>query len=184
MKNAFIIHGAYGNPQENWIPWLKSEIENIGYNVIVPQFPTPVGQNLENWLKVFEPHEKELNEETIIIGHSIAVAFVLRVLERVDVRIRAIFLIAGFLQGLNNDEFDKINETFYDKPFDWEKIKSACGKFEVFASDNDPNVPLWQSEEISKGLGVNLTLVKGAGHFNAKAGYTKFELLLEKIKEL
>ena len=52
MKNAIIIHGTYGNPDENWFPWLKIELEKIGYQVYVPTFPTPENQNLEAWLKI------------------------------------------------------------------------------------------------------------------------------------
>ncbi|MFC1802322.1 hypothetical protein ACFLY7_02680 [Patescibacteria group bacterium] len=26
MKTAFIIHGAYGSPNENWITWLEKEL--------------------------------------------------------------------------------------------------------------------------------------------------------------
>ncbi len=52
----------------------------------------------------------------------------------------------------------------------------------VFHSDNDPYVPLKKAEELAKNLGVKVSLVKNAGHFNEDAGYTKFELLLEKIK--
>jgi predicted alpha/beta hydrolase family esterase len=107
---------------------------------------------------------------------------VLRVLEKTNVKVKAAFLVAGFLRGLNNDEVDEINATFYDKPFDWEKIKANCGEFYCFASDNDPYVPVPQAKEVADGVGVELIMVKGAGHFNAKAGYTKFDLLLDKIK--
>jgi len=54
----------------------------------------------------------------------------------------------------------------------------------VFQSDNDPYVSLGNGEHLAKNLNVALNFVPNAGHFNAKAGYTKFELLLEKIKEL
>lgn len=36
MSNAIIIHGAYGAPQENWFPWMRSQLEQIGYTVYVP----------------------------------------------------------------------------------------------------------------------------------------------------
>ena len=41
MKTAIIIHGTEGYPEENWFPWLKSELEIIGYQTFVPQFPSP-----------------------------------------------------------------------------------------------------------------------------------------------
>lgn len=41
MANVIIIHGAYGNPEENWFPWLKKELEKLDCRVFVPKFPTP-----------------------------------------------------------------------------------------------------------------------------------------------
>ncbi len=48
MTNVFIIHGAYGHPEENWIPWLKSKLKELGYRVFVSKFPTPENQSLKN----------------------------------------------------------------------------------------------------------------------------------------
>lgn len=183
MRNAFIIHGAYGKPTDNWLPWLKEELEKEGYTVLTPQFPTPEGQNLVNWLDIWSQYKDQCSAETIIIGHSIAVSFILRILEQLDHPIKAVFLVAGFIRNLNNSEVDGINASFYKESFNWEKIKKNCKTFVCFNSDNDPYVPLERGEEVAKNLGVKLTLVKGVGHFNTKAGYTKFPLLLEKIKK-
>lgn len=31
MKNNYLlVHGSFGSPFSNWIPWLRNEIENIG----------------------------------------------------------------------------------------------------------------------------------------------------------
>ena len=83
---------------------------------------------------------------------------------------------------MGNPNFDNINKSFVDKRFDWQKIKQNCKKFYIFHSDNDPYVSLEKAEQLAKNLGVDVILVKNAGHFNEKVGYTKFELLLEKIK--
>jgi predicted alpha/beta hydrolase family esterase len=185
MKNAFIIHGAYGYPEENWFPWLKQELEKIGIITTVPKFPTPEGQSLDNWMKTFEMYLKDLNAETILIGHSIGVAFVLRILEKIDVKIKSAYLIEGFLRDLGDEnEFDQINRTFYDEPFNWAKIKMNCKEFVCYSSDNDVYVPLEQGQEVADKLGIKVTLVKGAGHFNAKAGYLKFEKLLDEINKV
>ena len=48
---------------------------------------------------------------------------------------------------------------------------------------SDPQWAARQAEKIAENLGVEVIVVKWAGHFNKKSGYKKFELLLEKIKQ-
>ena len=38
-KRVFIIHGWEGYPEECWFPWLKTEIEKTGFEVVVPNMP-------------------------------------------------------------------------------------------------------------------------------------------------
>ncbi len=182
MTNILIIHGSYGHPEENWFPWLKSELEKLGCRVFVPKFPTPENQSLENWLKVFDNYKKYLDKNSIVVGHSLGPAFLLSILENLNLPIKAAFFVSGFTGSLNNPTFDKLNNSFADKRFNWQKIKNNCSRFFVFHSDSDPYVPLQKAKDLAKNLGVNVILVKNAGHFNEKAGYTKFDLLLEKIK--
>jgi len=63
-------------------------------------------------------------------------------------------------------------------------IKQQADNFIVFHSNNDPYVSLANGEKLADNLDVLLNFVPNAGHFNQKAGYTKFELLLEKLKPL
>ena len=186
MTNVFIIHGAYGHPEENWFPWLKSELEKLGCRVFVPKFPTPENQTLENWMKVFQDYRQYLDENTIVVGHSLGPAFLLSVLEKLEHPIKAAFFVAGFTGSFTgkyaNADFDVINKTFAEKPFNWEKIRQNCKKSYVFQSDNDPYVPPEKGEDLAKNLNTDVITVKNAGHFNEKAGYTKFDLLLQKLK--
>ena len=183
MTNALIFHGTAGHPEENWFPWLKQQLEALGCKTLVPQFPTPDNQTLENWLEVLEKYEKEITPDTILIGHSLGGAFLLRVLERQETKIKAAFFVAapvGILP-IKNYDGDKL---FIGKPFYWTKIKHNCRNFFVFHSDNDPYVSLGNGKELAGKLGTKLILVPNAGHFNKAAGFGKFELLLEKIKSV
>lgn len=181
MSTIFIIHGVGGNPEENWFPWLKAELEKRGNRVIVPQFPTPEGQTLENWLTTLKTYEAELSSETIFVGHSLGGCFVLNLLELYPAK--AAFLVAPVFGKVENI-FAPTMKSFYEYNFNWELLKNNCHHFEIFHSENDPYLKLEETEKLAKALDTPLTLIPGAGHFNAKAGYTTFEQLLERIRAI
>lgn len=180
--NAFIFHGTGGYPEENWFPWLKGQLEAEGLEVFVPQFPTPEGQSLEAWLQVLEPHRSKINNDTILIGHSLGGIFTLKLLEILDHPVKLAALVGtpiGIRPILNYDQ----DSSFAGFEFNWGKIKSNSKNFIVYQSDTDPYVSLENGKELAKHLGANLSFVPNAGHFNAKAGYLKFEELLKQIKK-
>lgn len=183
MSNIFIIHGTYGSPEENWFPWLKEELEHLGHKVWIPRFPTPENQSLQNWLKIFDGYREYLDEETIMVGHSLAVAFILNIIEELKKPIKAAFLVSGFMSYLGNKKFDGPNSSFVSPILDWNIVKANCRKFVVFHSNNDPYVPLSKAEFVAKRLGINIKLISNGGHLNAEAGYTRFPELLEEIKK-
>ncbi|MCF7872337.1 alpha/beta hydrolase [Candidatus Woesearchaeota archaeon] len=180
----FIIHGAYGSPNENWFPWLKKELEKQGHSVFVPKLPTPEGQTLKNWKKEFEKYKKEINEDTVFIGHSMGPAFILTILEELELAkpVKACFFISGFIALLGNKEFDKINKTFMEHNFEWKKIKQNCSNFYLINAQDDPYVPWKLGKELSEKLDGEFILKEKGGHFNTEAGYTEFEYLLKLIR--
>ena len=183
MKNAFIFHGTEGYPEENWFPWLKRELEKLDYQVYVPHFPSPpnIPARIAEWFDVLKKYEQYINEDTILIGHSLGGIFTLRLLERLEHPIKAAIFIGtpiGVRPILN---YEKDN-SFSGFSFDWNVIIQKAKHFLVFQSNDDPFVCLSNGEQLAKNLNVALHFVPNAGHFNAKAGYTKFDLLLEKLK--
>jgi uncharacterized protein len=181
--SVFIIHGTKGSPNINWFPWLKRELEGRECSVFALSFPTPEGQNLDAWMEILFKHERDINDRTIFVAHSLGPAFVLNVLETLDHPIKAAFFVAGFTGLLGIPEFDNLNKTFCDKPFDWNKIRSNCKRFVVINSDNDPFVPLEKGRYLAEQLGVPLITIKNAGHLNQDAGFTNFSMLLDLIKK-
>lgn len=181
MTNVFIIHGIESGPRENWFGWLKKELKLLGCRVIAPQFPGIKNPTLDKWTQVLNKYKNYLDENAIVIGHSLGVAFLLNILEKT--KVKAAFMVASVSGPLDN-EFDESMKTFSHKKFDWNKIKANCKRFYVFHSDNDEYIPLEKGRQVAKNLNAEFILVKNAGHFNKKSEYTKFELLLNKIKKI
>lgn len=183
-RTIFIFHGTRGNPSENWFPWLKKELEKDGHKVIVPQFPPPPNEALENWLKVLHKYKQHINKDTIFIGHSRGGRFLLLLLERLKTPAFATFLV-GTAVGIKPYLFyDDAYNFANGYNFDWKKIRSNSLRFYVYHSDNDPYVCLENGKAVAKEVGTKLILIPNAGHFNTISGYTKFEKLLEDIKNI
>ncbi len=185
MPNVFIFHGTEGHPQENWFPWLKEKLEAKNYKVFVPQFPSPpiVPASLEEWFEVLRNYEKYIDEDSVLIGHSLGGIFTLRVLEKLEHLVKAVIFVGtpiGIRPILNYDR----DNAFSGFSFNWPSIKSKAKKFIVYQSDNDPYVCPENGERLAKKLKTKLTLISGAGHFNARAGYIQFPDLLERLEEL
>jgi predicted alpha/beta hydrolase family esterase len=183
--NIFIFHGTEGHPQENWFPWLKQELEAKGYDVTVPQCPSPpvVPAKVSEWFDVLDDYKDKITESTVIIGHSLGGIFTLRVLEKLEHPIRAAFFVGAPIGVRPILNYDRDN-AFSGFDFDWETISQKADKFVVYQSDDDPYVGLENGKELAQHLGVELSFIPNAGHFNARAGYTEFVDLRDKLLPL
>ena len=185
QRNVFIFHGTEGYPEENWFPWLKHELEELGHRVFVPQFPTPpiVPAKIEEWFEVLSAYNQYINDQTILIGHSLGGIFTLRILEKQEYPVFCSIFVGTPIGVLPIANYDR-DTSFSGFDFNWENITANAGTSIVFQSDNDPYVGLGNGEELAKHLGVNLSFVPNAGHFNKTAGYLEFQDLLEKLRPL
>ncbi|MBI2112173.1 alpha/beta hydrolase [Candidatus Woesearchaeota archaeon] len=181
MATIFIFHGIEGSDKENWFPWLKKELGLLGHQVFVPNFPNSDSPNVQEWMDFFaQNYADKLTKDSVFIGHSLSVSFILSLLEKYSVK--AAFLVAGFCSPVNN-KYQERMVSFTDKEFDWKTVKKHCPKFVIFNSDNDPYITLEKSQELADNLQVKAILIKNGGHLNKKSGFAEFPLLLEEIKK-
>lgn len=187
MKNALILHGADSNPQNNWFPWLKEELEKKGYTVWIPELPNSGTPILDDWLKtIFANHEWDWNAESIIIGHSAGATFTARLLEKLPlgITINKAIMVAPYANRGTKPEYFKYKDGMLEKPFHWGKIRSTCKRFYFIASNNDQyQCGANQSAIFHKELGGELILKPGQGHFNLATGpqYQQFPFLLSLV---
>lgn len=183
-NNYFIIHGSFGSPFVNWVPYLRKEIENRGLEVYTPDFPTGVGyQNYENWEKLLKVYYEAglINENTTIFAHSIGPIFICKFLINNKIKVKRLVFIQGFNNGVVNQEYDEVNKSFFIKS-GLENIKDYCDEIVCYYSDNETYVK--NTQEIYNFADVVATekvLIKNGGHLNGESGYTEFEELIRHI---
>lgn len=170
------------SPEGNWFPWMKTQLENQWYKVIVPRFLTPENQSLDSWKEVFEEYKKYIDSQTIFIAHSIGPSFVCSLLEEIETPVKSCYFVSGFLWFLWLHEFDSLNKTFVDKNFNWNKIKNNCSYFYMCHGSDDPYVPHENARELSEKLWIWIDMIEWGGHLNSESGYSEFGYLLEKVK--
>jgi predicted alpha/beta hydrolase family esterase len=183
MKTAYIFHDSFCDPFSEWYPWMKTTLESKGYVVFVPKFPSPAGQSYESWKVVIKNYINTFDNETILIGHGTGGLFALKLVQETLHPIQGLFLIASYAEPIGNIGYDRINKSFYEKPFDWSKIKKNVGTVRVFAGEGDPFV----SESISNNLGKNLNeeveIIPDGGHLGKAAGFTQLVPIAARIQE-
>ncbi len=182
MKNNYmLIHGSFGSPFVNWLPWLRKELEKENLEVYTPDFPTGVGfQNYDNWSKLMKVYLEAgiLNENTTIYAHSIAPIFIGKFLVQNKVKVKKLVLVCGFNNYLGIDEeYDAVNKSMY---FDnLEDIKNYCSEIICYYSDNDPYVKYEVEKDFADKIATKSICISGGGHLNSESNYSEFRELLD-----
>lgn len=177
-----LLHGTDGDSSSNWLPWLKQQLERRGHTVYVPSLPNSAFPNGEAWSNfVIDNVPFEIDEETVIVGHSAGAALIPMLLQKLPegVKVKKAILVSGFHTDLGWDKLKDLQNVVVD----YDKARQKVGEFILVHSDDDPYVPLAEPEWLASKLGGRLRLIKGQGHFNLGTSpkYKEFPKLLAMI---
>jgi len=168
--NCVIIHGCPAdeetarNPQKrtynkHWIPWIKKELIARGIDTEDPLMPEPWDPDYEKFKAEFEKYE--VDENTILIGHSCGCAFLVRWLGQTKQRISKLILVAPSNFPSNDDEFRK---KFYTYSID-KTIKDRVNEIIMFTADNEEGYGKKSLDVFHESLGGKVIELKGRGHY-------------------
>lgn len=182
-SNYFIIHGSYGNPYKNWIPWLRGELAKRKLEVIVPNFPNLKYQNYTNWSKILDSYLDIgcINENTIFITHSLGSIFIMKYIIENKIKVRRIISVSGFNNIYFNDD-EELYRSFYLEVEKLKDINKYCNDIICLYSLNDPFVPVKEAHLFIDNCNAKKVLIEEGGHFNLESGYKEFKELLNYIK--
>lgn len=190
QKRVFIIHGWDGYSEEGIFPWLKTELQNKGFQVFNPSMPEPLRPRIETWVKFLKEQIVVPDENTFFFGHSIGAQTILRYLESLpnDSKVGGAVFLAGWVhltdEAYETEEDKEIAKSWLETPLDWEKIKSHANKFVAIFSDNDLLVPISDAKVFENSLGAKIIIEQGKEHFSVSSGIKDLSSALELLLEI
>lgn len=180
MKRAIIIHGWEEKPTGQWLPYIGEKLQEKGWIVEIPEMPNTKNPKLSEWMKKLESLNPD--ENTLLIGHSLANALILKYLEKPETNIKGVVMVAAWDWLM--EDVKEFHKTFFETGFDYKKLKEKNIPLIIVNSTTDPWIDFktakenWETKLGSKFIGI-----ENAGHFMEKDGYKEFPRLIEIIEE-
>lgn len=189
MQNAIIIHGTTDREEyfsdeypslsnSHWIPWLQKQLLMKDVLAQTPEMPEAHLEepNYLEWVREFQRFD--VNESTILVGHSTGGGFLLRWLSENKVKVGKVVLVAPWLDVEKNK-----TKAFFNFIID-SNIINRVEKLKVFVSKNDDEDILKSVDFIRKMFPKECFVeFENYGHFTygAMGKYDFPELLRELI---
>lgn len=186
MKTAIIIHGYNDKTEyfdttrpaasnDHWIAWIQRQLLLKGIEAQTPEMPGFYEPNYEAWKKMLERFD--LNEDTMLVGHSCGGGFIVRYLSENNVKVGKVVLVAPWL-----DPEHMIDANFFKFEIDENLVAKTNGFTVMYSTDDYPDV--LKSIEIlrSKIKNAKFQEFSGKKHFTLGSMKTdKFPELLENL---
>jgi predicted alpha/beta hydrolase family esterase len=187
--NVVIVHGAndseesaFEGGRENtrhWFNWLIKELENESIKVSGGLYPKDWEPDYKEWKSLFE--RNEINEGTILIGHSLGCGFILRWMAENKRKVKKVILVAPYV--LDSPELPGLKD-MVNFEFD-SSLNELWGELVIFSSEDDDEFILKSVKEINNKLNSKHLSFKDKGHFTkGDLGKEEFPELLEEILKI
>jgi predicted alpha/beta hydrolase family esterase len=158
-----------------WAVWLKAELATLGFDTFFETMPDSIIARAEYWLPFLKEHVKA-GEDDVLVGWSSGAVAAMRYAE--DNKIKGSILVSPSYTDLG-DDMEK-QSGYFDKPWQWQKIKANQQNIALIFGDDDPYIPQNEFEFIAEQLAPTKTKIHGGKHFIEQS---EFPELLQYIKE-
>ncbi len=161
LKNYEINFERYKTSNDDWKPALRQALGD-DYEVILPVMPNKTNARYEEWELWFGKIVPFLNDEIILIGHSLGASFVAKYLSlnKFPKKLKGVFLVSGVF----DTDADGNSLVSFSLP---EKLNLQTEKAFIYHSQDDPVVPFSALGQFKNSLAEAQTRVfKDRGHIN------------------
>lgn len=160
VKVIFIPGNGNSTTSDNWFPSAKQDLEAGGLEVIAATFPDPDLARESFWLP-FLLDELKADRNTILTGHSSGAIAAMRLAEKQQ--ILGSVLVGAYYTDLGIENEKKSG--YFNRPWKWDHIKNNQQWTMLFASQDDPWIPVEQPRYIHQQLNCEYHEYTDQGHF-------------------
>ncbi|MFC1622743.1 class I tRNA ligase family protein, partial [Patescibacteria group bacterium] len=140
--------------------------------------PVPWKAVYEEWRKEFE--KNEVNENTVLIGHSCGCAFLVRWLGETNKKISKLVLVAPWKIPDGEDNLE-LKKAFYNYDIN-PSVKNNVNEIIIFTADDEEEDGKKSAKIFNKVLGGQIIELKGKGHYClSNIGIQEFPELLKVV---
>ncbi len=177
-KKVIFIPGNGGSSprRDHWFPSVKKDLEAEGIIVIAEEFPDNDLARSSFWIP-FLRDELKADENTILVGHSSGAIAAMRFAEQWPVL--GSVLVAAYHTDLGMEK--EKQSGYFDKLWDWTKISNNQQWVTLFASQDDPWIPIEQPRYIHQQLNCEYHEYKDQGHFGGDYCKSTFQELSQVV---
>lgn len=179
MKKRRIIF-IHGNDTQHWSfgwpPWLKAELEKLGFETFFETMPDSIIARAQYWLPFLHDHVKA-GENDVIVGWSSGAVAAMRYAE--ENKILGSILVSPCYTD-TGDELEK-QSGYYDNPWQWEKIKANQKNIALVWGDHDPYIAQEEFEFIAQQLNPVRIKIHDDKHFGERR---EFPEIMQYIKDI
>ncbi len=181
MKTVYIVHGYNASATDHWFLWLQQKVESMGHQCEIVCLENSEQPQYAQWKHNLVQQVQTLNENVIIVAHSLGCLSSLDFLSSVlyGRKLLALFMIAGFNKKL--PALPELNLFIDQVSVDDASLRLSIDHRFLFFSNNDPYVLAPWSIQFGHLMNAQMIEVKGAGHFMTVDGLTEFPQLWEKL---
>lgn len=175
--NFVILHGYTEHNDTEFFPWLKNQLESLGYKVQLPELPDTDAPSEREQVE-YVIRNVAFDEKTILIGHSLGGVVAMKTLEKLPAGIFGLGLIApgGLEKQFWTEDFELDRRTGkrkqylagFDFEYDFARIASKIKKCTILGTDNDADYRLPWMKYLAEKLNGQLRMAHAKGfHFTA-----------------
>ncbi len=174
-QRVLLVHGWGGSDAPHWQSWLAAELAR-DYGCVsflkLSDFEFP---NKKIWKQELLKELDSFNP-TIVICHSLANTLWFHLCNEGQIAdVEKLFIVAPPSLTSQIGELDDFFPVEVPKNLHAKEAILVC-------STNDPYMGLQEAESLQKALGVEMKILKDAGHINADSGFGPWPWMLKKLK--